>query len=127
MLGTWSGHLRDWLRNQGFLKPAKRAAISGKVTINGKPVSWGGVVFTPEDPSSPVASARVMRGSFKLDEKSGPPLGKVKITVNYSAADVPGLDTQDGTASTTEQKPGAGDWILEIHENQAALDLAVIR
>ena len=127
VLGTWSGHLRDWLRNQGFLKPAKRTAISGKVTINGTPVSWGGVVFTPEDPSAPVASERVMRGGFKLDEKNGPVLGKVKITVNYSAADVPGLDTSDGTATTKEQKPGAGDWTLEITEKQPALTLEVTR
>ena len=110
VLGTWSGHLRDWLRNQGFLKPAKRTAINGKVTVNGTPVSWGSVIFTPEDPSAPVACARVMRGNFKLDEKSGPVVGKVKLTVSYSAADVPGLDTPDGTATTTN------DWPFEVVE-----------
>jgi hypothetical protein len=68
-----------------------------------------------------------MRGGFKLDEKSGPVLGKVKITVSYSAADVPGLDTSDGTATTKEQKPGAGDWTLEITEKQPALTLEVTR
>ena len=48
-----------------------------------------------------------MYGSFKLDERTGPVVGKVKLTVSYSAADVAGLDTPDGTASTGEQKPGA--------------------
>jgi acetyl esterase/lipase len=127
VLGTWSGHLRDWLRNQGFLKPSKRTAINGKLTINGTPVSWGSVIFTPEDPSAPVACARVMRGSFKLDEKSGPVLGKVKLTVSYSAADVPGLETADGTVTTKEQKPGGGEWNLEIGEKAQPLVLEVTR
>jgi hypothetical protein len=125
VLGTWSGHLRDWLRNQGFLKPMKRTAINGKVTVNGKPVSWGSVVFTSSDPSAAVACARVMHGSFKLDEKTGPIIGKVKLTVSYSAADVPGLETADGTVTTKEQKPGAGDWNLDVTEGMKDLELAV--
>ncbi|MEQ1749424.1 MAG: hypothetical protein ABL974_08385, partial [Prosthecobacter sp.] len=105
------------------LKPAKRTAISGKATVNGTPVSWGSVVFTSDDPSAPVACARVMHGSFKLDEKTGPVVGKVKLTVSYSAADVPGFDTPDGTVTTREQKAGAGEWVLEISENQKPLEL----
>ena len=127
VLGTWSMHLRDWLRNQGFLKPMKRTAINGKVTVNGKPVSWGSVVFASDDPSAPVACARVMGGKFKLDEKAGPIVGKVKLTVSYSAADVPGLETADGTVTTKEQQPGAGDWSLDIAEGAKDLELAVKR
>ncbi|MDZ4286545.1 MAG: alpha/beta hydrolase [Prosthecobacter sp.] len=127
VLGTWSGHLRDWLRNQGFLKPSKRAAVSGKVSVNGTPVSWGSVVFVPEDPSAPVACARVMRGQFKLDEKTGPVVGKTKLTVSYSAADVAGLDTPDGTVTTKEQKPGAGEWVIDVAPSPSVLDLQVTR
>ena len=105
----------------------KRTAINGKVTINGTPVSWGSVIFTPEDPSAPVACARVMHGNFKLDEKTGPIVGTVKLTVSYSAADVPGLETADGTVMTKEQKPGAGDWSLEIGEGAKNLELQVSR
>jgi len=90
-------------------------------------VSWGSVIFTPEDPSAPVACARVMRGNFKLDEKTGPILGKVKLTVSYSAADVPGLESADGTVTTNERKPGTGDWSLEIGENAKNLELQVSR
>jgi len=127
VLGTWSAHLRDWLRNQGFLKPMKRTAINGKVTVNGKPVSWGSIVFASDDPSAPVACARVMGGKFKLDEKTGPIVGKVKLTVSYSAADVPGLETADGTVTTKEQKPGVGDWNLDVVEGAKDVELAVTR
>ncbi|MCX6853599.1 MAG: alpha/beta hydrolase [Verrucomicrobia bacterium] len=127
VLGSWSVHLRDWLRNQGFLKPSPRTAISGKATINGQPVSWGSLIFTPADPSAPVACARVMKGNFKLDEKTGPVIGKVSLTLSYSAADVPGLDTPDGTATTHEQKPGSGDWTLEIQPNAKPLELKAER
>ena len=127
VLGSWSGHLRDWLRNQGFLKPTKRTAINGKLSIDGKPVSWGSVIFTPEDPSAPVACARVMGGKFKLDTKTGPVVGKVKLTVGYSAADVPGLETADGTVTTKEQKPGAGEWGFEVIEGAKDIELSATR
>lgn len=127
VLGTWSGHLSDWLRNQGFLKTMKRTAINGKVSINGKPVSWGSVIFASEDPSAPLACARVMGGKFKLDEKSGPVVGKVKLTVSYSAADVPDLETADGTVTTKEQKPGAGDWSFEVVEGAKDVELQATR
>ncbi len=127
VLGTWSGHLRDWLRNQGFLSPAPRAAITGKLTVNGQPVSWGNIVFTPEDPSAAVAAVRVMKGSFKLDAKTGPVMGKARLRVSYSAADVPGLETADGTATATEQKPGSGEWTVEIKPGENNLELNVER
>lgn len=117
VLGTWPGHLAAWLRNQGFFSTAKRTAINGKVTINGKPVSWGAIAFQNEDPHAPRPTARVMRGSFKLDAAGGPTLGKHRLTVTYSAADVPGLDTPDGTAQATtelEVKDGGGEVLLEL-------------
>mgnify|MGYP001377311928 FL=1 len=95
--------------------------------MNGKPVSWGSIVFASDDPSAPVACARVMGGKFKLDERTGPIVGKVKLTVSYSAADVPGLETADGTVTTKEQKPGAGGWSLDIAAGAKDVELAVTR
>jgi len=118
VLGTWPQHLAAWLRNQGFFSTAKRTALSGKVTINGKPVSWGAIAFENADANAPRPTARVMGGKFKLDAANGAALGKHKLTVTYSAADVPGLDTADGTANQTvdaEVKEGV-ELVLDLKQ-----------
>jgi len=118
VLGTWPQHLAAWLRNQGFFSTAKRTALSGKVNINGKPVSWGAIAFENADANAPRPTARVMGGKFKLDAANGAALGKHKLTVTYSAADVPGLDTADGTANQTvdaEVKEGV-ELVLDLKQ-----------
>ena len=127
VLGTWSVHLRDWLRNQGFLKPSPRTAISGTLKVDGVPVSWGSVVFTPLDSSAPIACARVMRGAFKLKAEQGPVIGKVRVTASYSAADVAGLQTADGTVTTHEKGPGAGSWEIDLEVEHPTLALEISR
>lgn len=101
VLGTWPQHLAAWLRNQGFSSTAKRVALTGKVTIKGKPVSWGAIAFENADTNAPRPTARVMGGKFKLDASNGVVVGKHKLHITYSANDVPGLDTPDGTANQT--------------------------
>ncbi len=128
VLGTWGGHLRDWLRNQGFFRPAERAAVQGTLTVNGTPVSWGNIVFRSSDPDVAVASARVMRGKFKLDADAGPVVGEVRLTVSYSAADVPGLEAPDGTVTTTHAREGdAVPWTVAIQPGDNTLELTVER
>ncbi len=124
VLGSWAGHLRDWLRNRGFLKPAVRTAVTGSVTVNGQPVSWGFVVFRPEDEAAAVACARVMRGRFKLDAANGPVVGKHRLTVSFSAADVPGTVSADGTVTINRANPDQkGDWVVPISPDQTELKL----
>lgn len=127
VLGRWSEHLRDWLRDRGFFRPAMRSAVKGKATVDGVPVSWGTVVFRPDDPLAPVASARIRNGGFAVDAADGPVVGPVTITVSASTADMPGLDTADGTLTVTEPRPGAGPWRLTIAPDQAELDLTMVR
>jgi acetyl esterase/lipase len=126
VLGSWPAHLRDWLRNRGFLSPAPRTAIKGTVKINGTPVSWGFLVFRPRDPSAPVATARIMKGNFKLEAANGPALGENLLTLSYSAADTPGATSPDGTLTTTHPTPDhTGDWIQTLTPEQADLHLDV--
>lgn len=127
VLGRWSDLLRDWLRDRGFFRPVPRAAAKGRATVDGMPVSWGTVVFTPEDPLAPVASARIRNGGFSVPAADGPIIGPVTVMVRASTADTPGLDTPDGTLSVSEQRPGAGPWRLVIEAGQPDLDLAITR
>jgi acetyl esterase/lipase len=129
VLSTWSAHLRDWLRNNGWLSTAKRAAVEGTVTVNGLPANWGAVVFTPEDPLAPVASARVMNGKFQLAARDGAVLGKNKLKVSFSSANVAGATEKDapsGLLTTTKaSKDAAEELTFEVKEgtNKLALEL----
>ena len=125
VLGTWPQHLAAWLRNQGFFSTAKRASVTGTITINGKPVSWGALVFEGTDPNAPRPTARIMGGKFKLDAANGPAVGTSKLTATYSAADVPGLDTPDGTATTSTNK--GAPLSVEIREGENPLTLELTR
>jgi hypothetical protein len=129
VLSTWSEHLRDWLRNNGWLRKVKRAAVEGTVTVNGEPANWGAVVFTPEDPLAPVVCARVMNGKFQLGSRIGPVLGKHKLRVSFSSAVVPDVadaDAPAGMLTTTKQSKAAQeDLSVEVKEgkNTMALEL----
>ncbi|MCF6313269.1 MAG: alpha/beta hydrolase [Verrucomicrobiales bacterium] len=75
ILGTWGGHLKAWLRTNGFLVPKgspKRVPVSGKVSLNGTPVSWGSITFAPNDPNLPVTSTVVRKGKFQISPDNGP-------------------------------------------------------
>jgi acetyl esterase/lipase len=142
VLSTWGGHLRDWLRNNGWLCTAKRAAIEGTVTVNGIPANWGALVFTSEDPVAPVASARIMNGKFQLNARDGAVIGKNKLRVTFSAAPlmaqpetvsgggslplVTDKDAPAGVLTTTKvSKDAAEELTFEVKEgaNKLALEL----
>lgn len=126
LLGTWPGHLRDWLRNRGFFRPTQRAAITGQVSLNGTPVSWGFIIFRPRDEAAPIVSARVRNGRFKLDAANGPALGENLLTVSVSAADAPHLPSADGTLTFTHPKSGSGsEWTVSIQDPTDPLTLEI--
>lgn len=125
VLGRWGDLARDWLRDRGFFRPVPRTAVKGRAMVDGVPVSWGTAVFTPDDAFAPVASARIRNGGFTLEAADGPVVGPVTVTVCASTADIPGLDTPDGTFTATEPKPGAGPWRIEIPPGRAEIELTV--
>jgi acetyl esterase/lipase len=123
VLGTWPQHLAAWLRNQAFFSTAARGSVTGTITVGGQPVSWGAVAFEGKDPNAPRPTARIMRGKFKLDAKNGPAIGTQKLTITYSAADVPGLETADGTVTTRTDKGAAISVEIKAGDNAVKLDL----
>lgn len=82
--GAWSNQLKRWMRGNGILGSGERAAISGEVTLDGLPVSWGGITFTPEDPDLPTTTLRIRRGKFSAPAESGPIVGKSAVTFEAS-------------------------------------------
>lgn len=125
VLSTWPDRLADWLRDREFLTIAKRVPVTGRVTIDGKPVSWGMISFAPENPRAPVATARVHNGGFKLDGKLGPVVGPVRVTVTYSAADAPGAASTNGVVTTTRPRPDAEPWRLDFSAAPGPEPLAI--
>jgi hypothetical protein len=125
VLSTWPDRLAAWLRDRGFLAVASRVSVKGKVTIDGQPVSWGMISFTPESPRAPVATARIRNGEFKLDEKLGPAAAPVRVTVTYSAADTPGVPGTNGVVTTTKPRPDADPWRLDLSGSAAPEPLTI--
>lgn len=103
-LSTWKERLHDWLKNSGFLADTRRAAISGKILINGEPIKWGQVAFHPANPAAPIAMAMIRNGSYKLDVAHGPVLGKNQITVVHMG-DVAPVPTLEDAYRVAEKSP----------------------
>lgn len=87
VLGTWPDRLRAWMRVSGLLaaqKP-KTVEVKGRVKVNGKPVSWGSITFTPENESLAAVALRANGGNFR----GNVPEGASFVSFNFSAKDAP--------------------------------------
>ena len=59
-----------------------RGAVSGKVTLDGKPVPQGTISFVPVDASAgPSAGATIVDGAYAIDEQGGPVIGKNRVQI----------------------------------------------
>ena len=82
----------------------QRGAIAGKVTVGGRPLAAGRVLFLPQAPNKgPVASATIAAGEFNLDESEGPIVGLNRVEVEAS----PDLGFAiDDEAAFAKREPG---------------------
>jgi acetyl esterase/lipase len=116
ILGTWSGHLADWLRSHFFYAPAQpRAAVSGEVLLDGKPVSWGTVVFRPGDKNLPATAVRVRNGKFSAKAGEGPVTAKSSLTFEGSIWETTG-SPDDHLVRLASLKPGGEPLSVDIAE-----------
>ena len=114
ILGTWSGHLADWLRSHFFYAPAQpRAAVSGEVLLDGKPVSWGTVVFRPGDKNLPATAVRVRGGTFSAEAGEGPVTAKSSLTFEGSIWETTG-SPDDQLVRLASLKPGGPAVSVEV-------------
>jgi hypothetical protein len=78
--------------------PLKRGKLSGKITLDGKPVGSGRIRFMAIDPAGVNAAAPITNGEYALSENEGPAKGKYRIEFSVPSAtkrripndDVPG-------------------------------------
>jgi len=66
-----------------------RNAVSGKVTLDSKPLPHGSIVFHPLSPSgeSTVSGTTIKEGAFTLEEANGLPVGKYKVVITATSAE----------------------------------------
>jgi acetyl esterase/lipase len=91
----WKDRLADWMRGSGFLSGVTRAEVTGKITLDGKPLRWGMVAFVPDDDNKPRAWAMVSRGNFRIPKKRGAPTGTTCRVEVYDLGSVEPQPTKD--------------------------------
>ena len=77
----WKDRLKDWMLGSGFLTATKRAAVTGSVSIDGKPLRWGMIALVPTEPNRPRAWAMISRGKYSIPESRGASIGANMIEV----------------------------------------------
>lgn len=112
VLATWKERLHDWLRTNGFLAPAPRAAVKGEVRLNGEPLRWGMIALYPdrggnavEEGQLPVAFAMVSRGKFDIPAWRGAPQGQCRVQV-VTLGDVQPLPTIENSRELVRMNTG---------------------
>lgn len=58
-----------------------REPISGKITLDGRPLEAGMITFAPSDAPEPVVSGLVKDGAFELQRPDGPIPGRHRVSV----------------------------------------------
>ncbi|WP_435015459.1 hypothetical protein TA3x_002997 [Tundrisphaera sp. TA3] len=69
-----------------------RQAVSGNVTLDGKPLAAGGITFDPVDPGKPGSVsgfAPVSDGSYAIDRSAGLTPGSYRVSIVASSGDAP--------------------------------------
>lgn len=121
-LGVWSDLLRNWLKANGFYSGmVMRSNVSGEVTLDGKPVSWGAICFEPENPNYPVTTVRVRNGKFAAKGEEGPVVGRCRIKFEGSIWETTN-SADDRVVRLESLSPKDGSKVtLEVTNNMSAL------
>jgi len=82
-----------------------RAAVSGKITFDGEPLSQGTITFVPLE-EGVAASGEITNGQFSIPTEQGPSPGKCRVEVlsfQETGEKVPGI-SDDASGMTAETK-----------------------
>lgn len=117
-LSQWITTAGTWLRQNGLLAAGAREAIQGNVKLNGEPMKWGTIAFTPRDPNAPVAWAMVSNGKFSIPPTAGTVPGVCDVIVTSMGAVAPGPTADDahtvGSGLVFQVVKGSNSMDLEV-------------
>lgn len=79
-----------------------RAAVSGTITLDGKPLEEGTVVFVPtEGTAGPRITVTVANGQFEADAEHGPVVGQHRVEIQSTCG--PAFDDEQMVSSLAEK------------------------
>ncbi len=101
-----------------------RAPIAGQITVGGKPLAAGRILFTPIAPNQgPATSARITDGQYQLSKNDGPVVGQNRVAVE---ADLNiGFALDDEAAFAKRGKPLPPNPIPPAFNSQSQLSVEV--
>jgi hypothetical protein len=85
--------------------PPARGKLSGKVTLDGKPVPSGRISFIALDPSGANAAASITNGEYSLAEGEGPAKGKYRVQFSVPSATKRRIPNDDVPGQFIEESP----------------------
>ena len=89
-LALWASRPASWLVLAGCCLCAgcggkstiERVAVSGQVTLDGEPLPYGSILFTPAGTNSgPKAGGVIENGQFAIDADQGPVAGELSVEI----------------------------------------------
>lgn len=120
VVNSWLARLHGWMRTSGYLATTARAAVKGKVCLNGKPLRWGSISFLPEDKNEPVAWSMISRGNYRVPAHRGAVVGKLRVVIRNLGAVEPNPtidDTQELNAPSVQVKEGENLFDIDLSYN----------
>jgi hypothetical protein len=75
--------------------PLKRGKLSGKVTLDGKPVAKGLIRFLAIEATATNVVAKVISGEYKVAESEGPTKGKYRVEFSVPSASMKRFENPD--------------------------------
>lgn len=103
----------------GEANPLGRKAVSGKVTLDGSPVKYGSINFSPMQQGGTSSGAVIKDGSYSIEEVKGLPPGKYRVEVHASDSDPASATMPAGAMPGDEEVKPAKELIPESWNKEA--------
>jgi hypothetical protein len=62
----------------------RRFPVSGKVTVDGKPMEFGVISFLPQGEGGRVTGGPIKDGNYSVEEPMGPTAGKYRVEIRWN-------------------------------------------